>query len=88
LAIFQSPDSTIPNGPDTQGYNPFTYAANDPMTRTDPSGHSISILLILALGPLDAAEIVCTQTTWYAPLLLYSEQVEATGENTLRPRWQ
>jgi RHS repeat-associated protein len=36
---FFSADSLSPNAPGTQGYNPYAYAANNPTTWTDPSGH-------------------------------------------------
>jgi RHS repeat-associated protein len=34
-----SADSVIPNAAGTQGYNLYAYAANNPTTWTDPSGH-------------------------------------------------
>ena len=30
-----------PNAPGTQGYNRYSYTANNPATWTDPSGHSV-----------------------------------------------
>jgi RHS repeat-associated protein len=37
---FLSPDTLQPSGPGTQGYNRYAYAANNPATLTDPSGHN------------------------------------------------
>jgi RHS repeat-associated protein len=36
---FASADDVQPNGPGTQGYNPYAYATNNPATYVDPSGH-------------------------------------------------
>jgi len=36
---FLSADTVIPNAPGTQGYNLYTYTANNPTTWVDPSGH-------------------------------------------------
>jgi hypothetical protein len=48
-----SADSVIPNAAGTQGYNLYGYAANNPTTWTDPSGHvatsSITLNLTIAL---------------------------------------
>ncbi len=35
---FLSPDSVQPNAPGTQGYDLYSYVANDPTTMSDPSG--------------------------------------------------
>ena len=40
LGRFLSRDTVIPNAPGTQGYNPYAYAANNPTTWADPSGHA------------------------------------------------
>jgi RHS repeat-associated protein len=37
---FVSADTVSPNAPGTQGYNPYAYVANNPMTSVDPSGHA------------------------------------------------
>jgi uncharacterized protein RhaS with RHS repeats len=31
----------VPNAPGTQGFNPYAYAANNPTSWTDPSGHAV-----------------------------------------------
>jgi RHS repeat-associated protein len=36
-----SADAVSPNAPGTQGYNPYAYAANNPTTWTDPTGHLV-----------------------------------------------
>jgi RHS repeat-associated protein len=46
LGRFVSMDTVQPNAPGTQGYNRCAYAANNPATWTDPSGHS-------------AADVIC-----------------------------
>jgi RHS repeat-associated protein len=39
LGRFGSQDTVQPNAPGTQGYNLYTYVANNPTTWVDPSGH-------------------------------------------------
>jgi hypothetical protein len=53
--------------------------ANNPTTWVDPSGQSINVLWIVALGPWDAAITACVLTSWCAPLFRYSELAIATG---------
>ena len=38
---FLQRDTVSPNGPGSQGYNPYSYAAGNPATHTDPSGHAV-----------------------------------------------
>lgn len=40
---FLSPDQVVPNGPGTQGFNLFGYAAANPATLTDPSGRVTAV---------------------------------------------
>jgi len=47
LGRFLSRDTVSPNAPGTQGYNPYAYAANNPTTWTDPSGHAVGGLRAL-----------------------------------------
>jgi RHS repeat-associated protein len=39
---FLSRDTVEPNAPGTQGYNPYAYTADNPVTRTDPGGHAFA----------------------------------------------
>lgn len=39
-ARFLSTDAIQPNAPGTQGYNPYAFARNNPLSFTDPSGNS------------------------------------------------
>jgi RHS repeat-associated protein len=39
LGRFVSPDTIVPTPADPQSFNRYTYAANDPLDRVDPSGH-------------------------------------------------
>jgi RHS repeat-associated protein len=49
---FLSADSLQPNAPGTQGYNSYVYAANNPATWTDPTGH-----LVPAAGALEEVAV-------------------------------
>ncbi len=40
---FLSADTVQPNAPGTQGYNRYSYTANNPATWTDPSGHEATV---------------------------------------------
>jgi RHS repeat-associated protein len=48
LGRFLSADSIQPNAPGTQGYNLYTYVANNPTTWVDPSGQSILPAIVAA----------------------------------------
>jgi RHS repeat-associated protein len=63
LGRFLSTDSVQPNAPGTQGYNPYAYAANNPTTWVDPSGHFPFIALGLIIIPVGAI-LVCALTPW------------------------
>ncbi len=41
---FLSADTVQPNAPGTQGYNRYSYTANNPATWTDPTGHFAAII--------------------------------------------
>jgi hypothetical protein len=50
-----------PNGPGTQGYNPYSYAAGNPATHTDPSGHAVggaTTSMGLILGVIDPGSLI------------------------------
>jgi RHS repeat-associated protein len=42
LGRFTTADTIQPNAPGTQGYNRYTYTANNPTTWTDPTGHLVA----------------------------------------------
>jgi RHS repeat-associated protein len=42
---FLQRDTVSPNAPGTQGYNAYAYAANNPATLTDPTGHNVADLI-------------------------------------------
>ena len=43
LGRFLTPDAFQPNAPGTQGYNLYSYVANNPTTWTDPTGNAVLI---------------------------------------------
>jgi RHS repeat-associated protein len=48
---FLQRDSAQPNAPGTQGYDAYSFAADNPTTFTDPTGHSIEVAFdLLAIG--------------------------------------
>jgi RHS repeat-associated protein len=84
---FLSADSVQPNAPGTQGYNLYTYVANNPATWVDPSGTfaTSSIDVFLGSDAADAAvgadaavaaeaigEATCYATPWCAALIVAS----------------
>jgi hypothetical protein len=52
-ARFLSPDILVQNPEFTQSYNRYTYALNNPLKYTDPSGYKIGILAQTASGLMD-----------------------------------
>ena len=50
LGRFLSVNSVQPNAPGTQGFNVYAYAANNPTTWADPSGHSVLPQLLLSMN--------------------------------------
>ncbi len=50
LGRFLSADSVQPNAPGTQGFNVYAYAANNPTTWADPSGHAVGVGSLSLLG--------------------------------------
>jgi RHS repeat-associated protein len=50
LGRFLSADSLQPNAPGTQGYDLYTYVANNPTTWVDPSGHAYDTAGVLRLA--------------------------------------
>jgi RHS repeat-associated protein len=61
LGRFLSSDSVQPNAPGTQGYNLFSYVANNSTTATDPTGNNE--YLSLALNTLRTAAITAGERT-------------------------
>lgn len=52
LGRFLSRDTVVPNAPGTQGFNPYAYAANNPTSWTDPSGHAVGPRNVALTGNL------------------------------------
>lgn len=71
---FSSRDTVNPNGPGTQGYNPYAYASGNPTTFTDPSGHFAQSMAITGTATFASSAVLYTFLTaaWagIAPLLL------------------
>jgi RHS repeat-associated protein len=57
LGRFLSADTVQPNASGTQGYNRYAYAANNPATLTDPSGHA-ALALPLTTGIIEVDAVV------------------------------
>jgi RHS repeat-associated protein len=56
---FLQRDTVSPNGPGSQGYNPYAYAAGNPATHLDPSGHSTGDYASgLIVGILDPSSFI------------------------------
>jgi RHS repeat-associated protein len=55
---FTTRDTMQPNLAGTQGYNPYAYAANDPVTYVDPSGHLAETFPPMSAPVDDLVEVV------------------------------
>jgi RHS repeat-associated protein len=58
LGRFTSADSVRPNASGTQGYNFYSYVANNPMTWEDPSGHQAAQALAFDQGMVDSTALI------------------------------
>jgi len=64
-----SPDTTQPNAPGSQGFNTYTYTANNPTTWTDPSGHTLQLEDLLTIAdPSQLTTLISITTTILASL--------------------
>jgi RHS repeat-associated protein len=72
---FVQRDTVQPNGPGTQGWNPYAYTANNPTTWTDPSGHDFAELvnatIWMTIGPwISVTMVTSAAVTGEGPVLL------------------
>jgi RHS repeat-associated protein len=61
IARFISPDSIVPGALNSQAYNRYSYALNDPVSYTDPTGHGVKQFIagtVLGGPTLASASIV------------------------------
>jgi RHS repeat-associated protein len=63
-----SADPVQPNAPGTLGYNLYVYAANDPTTRTDPTGHQVDAGTLVPGYGLDLQTLAALASSWYVSL--------------------
>lgn len=63
LGRFISADTIIPNSRDPQDLNRYTYARNNPMFYTDPSGHC-PICIVIVIGVVAGAVSSGIQSDW------------------------
>jgi hypothetical protein len=61
-----SADPVQPNGPGTQGYNLYSYVANNPVTWVDPSGHQA--IIAVPWGDLSSAALAALAGQVYTTL--------------------
>jgi hypothetical protein len=66
---FLSRDSVQPNAQGTQGYDPYAYVANNPVSRTDPSGHSVGACDICTPVAFAAVEAFATYFAYLRAIL-------------------
>jgi RHS repeat-associated protein len=76
LGRFLAADTVQPNAPGTQGYNLYSYVANDPTTRVDPNGRQVfaEFTGTSTISRTAAAAIVTLGVTLIAYDLLRIEQ--------------
>jgi RHS repeat-associated protein len=72
LGRFISPDTLVPDPTDPQDLNRYTYAKNNPMRYTDPTGHCVGPVLIICAVGVGALVVmggatIATQPTQPAP---------------------
>jgi len=93
LGRFLSIDTVQPNAPGTQGYNLYTYVANNPVTWSDPTGHQANspvAAAALATVPLMPAMIAaltacamhvqgCAAGIAVAAVLIASQRIQPVG---------
>jgi RHS repeat-associated protein len=99
LGRFTQTDTTQPNAAGTQGWNLYTYTANNPTTHTDPTGHesltSEAILDDATIAEIEGAlrvglaKHIATRVTYVALELLAGTACAATvcdtTDNNTRP---
>ncbi|MBI3291683.1 MAG: RHS domain-containing protein [Elusimicrobia bacterium] len=79
LGRFIQPDTIVPNPGDPQDLNRYTYARNNPLKYTDPTGHSWKSFFkkawqaIVTVGAIAAAPFTAGQSLWaIAGLTVYN----------------
>jgi hypothetical protein len=57
VRVFTQPDTLLPDPYDPQALNRYSYALNNPLRYTDPSGHIIDVALDLGFIGMDVVDI-------------------------------